>query len=262
MRIAHSIRDNILGIDNPDMSIYRIFTVDRFLQTFVYRKLALMRPDLWEDPCENLLYQIPFVCDDKAPITVESGLYAQCWSRAAVSDAMWRIYSPYKIGVRVKSSPRKLLKAIWDATDANAIRKYFVGAVTYFSTRALSKTYRDMVTAAGILDKTGKASAKSLLRKRNAFSHEREVRLIFRAGDLKNRIVFFPIEPNEVFESVVFDPRMEPTFADILSTVLKDNGFKNSVTRSNLYNTFKLKGFVLKFGKLRIKDEPPQDASR
>lgn len=59
-------------------------------------------------------------------------------------------------------------------------------------------------------DPSGREHAKSLLLKRWAFSHENEVRLICynRDKNYDEDVIHFPISPVEVFDQIIFDPRM------------------------------------------------------
>jgi hypothetical protein len=64
---------------------------------------------------------------------IHSRVFAQCWSLSAESDALWRIYSTVvkdasgknkfanSEGVKVRTTSRKLLAALEDATDARGV---------------------------------------------------------------------------------------------------------------------------------------------
>lgn len=41
-----------------------------------------------------------------------SDFYGQCWTLKSTSDAMWRIYSPKKDAVRVRTTIRKLAESL------------------------------------------------------------------------------------------------------------------------------------------------------
>lgn len=237
---------NILGIADPDTRIYRVFTLDRLFDTIVGKQLALVRPRLWEDPFENLLYQTPLQDADGNPVSIErlrNRLYGQCWTLASVSDALWRIYSPYKIGVRVRTTVGKLLNAIWKDDRFDNL-KYFIGKVEYHSQAVLLKKFQDPLTH--MLDATGRGPVMSLLLKRTAFQHEREVRLIFHdTQDSKDQVVYCPIDPNSIFETLLFDPRMDSKTVATFSWVLKEIGFNNKVSQSELYNAPSLKSHIV-----------------
>src|SRR5438552_2336902 len=76
----------------------------------------------------------------ESPVTVAGlrmRLYGQCWSLLDESDAMWRIYSPNKAGVKIRTTVRKLITAVYDRTDRYASLKYFIGRVSYESEKEL-----------------------------------------------------------------------------------------------------------------------------
>jgi hypothetical protein len=241
--------NNIIDVNDPDKPIYRVFTLDRLFDTIISKKLALVRPRLWQDPFENLLYQIPLRDKDGEAVSVDglrNRLYGQCWTRASVSDALWRIYSPHQTGVRARSTTRKLLQALWDAEDSAAHLKYFIGQVRYEAQGFLLKKFRDPQAVSAILDSTGRAPVASLLLKRKAFRHEQEVRLIFHSGkDMQQDVVFFPIDPNAVFDSLLFDPRMDPTTVSTFEGILRQNGFMKRISQSTLYAAPKLQSQTL-----------------
>ena len=105
---------NYLEIANLDKPIYRIFPVNRFFEMIKEKKMAMVKPKLWDDPFENLLLSSRFQLDDGEIVNFESAnsVYGQCWTEHRESDAMWRIYSPQKNGIRVSTTPRKLLSSL------------------------------------------------------------------------------------------------------------------------------------------------------
>src|SRR5271155_4059703 len=103
---------NGLDIDNWDAAIYRVLPLKRFKELIVKKRLVLVRPLLWDDPFENFFLNCPV----RIPPTGELGSmkqisekwYGICWTKNSDSDAMWRIYSHMKDGVRVSTTIRKL----------------------------------------------------------------------------------------------------------------------------------------------------------
>lgn len=73
--------------------LYRIMDFHRIVQIFERRELYFAHPSTWDDPYEKFI---------KHPQS--HALFAQCWTRASSSDAMWRIYSPNGLGVRISTS--------------------------------------------------------------------------------------------------------------------------------------------------------------
>jgi hypothetical protein len=79
--------------------IYRIFSIDRFVELARTRQNVLVSPYKWDDPFENFLLRCPV--RDASGRTLRMGnlaerWYGQCWTSTRESDAMWRIYSPEK----------------------------------------------------------------------------------------------------------------------------------------------------------------------
>ena len=85
---------------------------------------------------------------------------------------MWRIYSGDKNGVRMRSTPAKLLESL----PGSAQGKAFVGRVRYLPEKPLMRFANDAL-APGHL-KLASNAARTLLVKRPAFEHEREVRAL------------------------------------------------------------------------------------
>ncbi len=238
----HTVEDNCLFLDGKlDGPIYRVFSSSRLFEMFDTSKLSLLRPKMWEDPFENFLYQIPCVdLTTGASVSVENlrrKLYGQCWSFEKESDAMWRIYSPTKDAIKVSSTPRRLIRAIYDAKHQFASLMYFIGAVRYAEENDFVTFFSNpdsMLTC--ITDTSARCPVELLLWKRREFEHEKEVRLIFQnTHDLPDDIVHFDIDPFTLFDEVVFDPRMPKPIAAAFSAKLRTYGFKGTIDQSKLY---------------------------
>jgi hypothetical protein len=231
----------------PETPIFRVFTIDRLFNAIVREELALVRPRMWEDPYENLLYQTPLRNPDGSPLSIESlgnRLYGQCWTLASVSDALWRIYSPYKIGIRVRTTVETLFGTIWRDEDENAATRYFIGKVDYLSPAEFLNRFKDPCSL--LFDTSARAPVVALLSKRKAFSHEREVRLILQdSTNREDQIVYVKIKPNEVFKTLQFDPRMDSNTVETFVSVLRSIGFRNRISQSNLYNAPTLRSHVV-----------------
>ena len=77
--------------------LYRIMDFHRVVQMFEGEKFHFSHPSTWDDPYEKFIKH-----------HLSHALFAQCWSRAYSSDAMWRIYSPHGLGVRISTTEEKL----------------------------------------------------------------------------------------------------------------------------------------------------------
>ena len=99
------------------MDIYKYMSFEQFVSMVEKNQLYLTRIDRWEDVYEGVLIKVLFnklkeecfgnyqkigiynILEQR----VFQSIYAQSWStKEAESDAMWRIYSPNNIGVRIK----------------------------------------------------------------------------------------------------------------------------------------------------------------
>ncbi|HJF26762.1 MAG TPA: hypothetical protein K8V79_00645 [Acinetobacter lwoffii] len=107
---------NYIGLTEAelDQPIYRIFSLERFFQVLDKKQLTLVKPHLWDDSFENVLLKSEFktASNETAVFEAHDSVYGQCWTRHAESDAMWRIYSPHKSGVKLQTTPRKLLETL------------------------------------------------------------------------------------------------------------------------------------------------------
>jgi hypothetical protein len=123
----------LINIPDPDQKLYRVFPLLRALDLFENQQNAVVRPKLWDDPYENLSLKAKvFDGPDEIDITEDQrSWYGQCWTTIPESDAMWRIYSPSKDGVRVSTTVRKLAASFFDVCDKSASLSYFLGKVDY-----------------------------------------------------------------------------------------------------------------------------------
>lgn len=207
--------------------------VNRLLQCLEEKCLVLVPPREWDDPFENYLLSAKV----KLSSTGESGdmsgmrdkVYGQCWTQHHETDAMWRIYSSDANGAKVKTTPRKLLEALKSSDPRFGDVTCFIGKVQY-------KTQKDLVSILKNLDlfqPNGSGIAESLLYKRQEFSHEKEIRLIHTDG--KGPIRAFDVEPNDLFDSIVFDPRMDIYLYQAYESAVKEKKFRGWVSQSVLY---------------------------
>lgn len=218
-----------------DMPIYRVFPVSRLFQLFSNQQIALVKPESWDDPFENLRLKTPIkVAGSLAQISAKDSVYGQCWTEHRETDAMWRIYSGAKDGVRMPSTPRKLLDALKKSCSSNPELRCFVGRATYLPKSKL-KTALDEVD---LFNPNGSGIAESLLYKRNEFSHEKEVRLIYvgEDGTCDSKNYLFDIDIHYTIDRILFDPRMDEGIRRGYVDAIKKLGYKGEVKRSTLYD--------------------------
>jgi hypothetical protein len=228
---------NYINLDKEllDKPVYRIMPISRVLQALQEEKLILVKPKKWDDPFENALLASVFETPAGEAVTfaAKESVYGQCWTLHRETDAMWRIYSGNKDGVRIMSTPRKLLAALQESDPRLHKGSCFLGKVTYLPKAALL----DRLGGVNLLSSDGSGVAESLLYKRREFAHEREVRLIYCGpdGQCDSDVYPFGIQPNDTFEKLTFDPRMDPELIAAYKLAFKDKRYIGKVTTSTLY---------------------------
>ena len=234
-----------LPVEMLDVPIYRIMPIHRFLQLLDEKKVTLVRPKKWDDPFENaLLSSVVETSDGELGyISAKDSIYGQCWTFHSETDAMWRIYSHGKDGVRVSTTPRKLLTALEKAEPNYHSVRCFIGKVIYLKEEELKDKYMSI----DLFNTNGSGIAESLLYKRLEFEHEREIRLIYSGDDnaVNGDIFQFEINPAQLLDTVLFDPRMDKNLRQAYLLAIKDKGCEAEIKVSTLYDaprgmTFKL----------------------
>jgi len=236
---------NYLNLDEKDLDkpIYRIFNIDHFEDTLLQDRITLVRPKLWEDPFENFLYNYyknKFNDNNKAMRWYGSELFAQCWTLRNESDAMWRIYSSDKKGIKVKTTIRKLFDCLLKIDSRSNFATCFIGKVEYLKQNDLVQTLSNPnLIRNNLSSDTAHHRASALLIKRREFDHEKEIRLIFERRDKidirNNNLIDIPISYNDLFESISLDPRLKKDEFMHQKNKLIKLGFKNRIYQSRLY---------------------------
>lgn len=210
------------------LNLYRIASFDRAAEIIASRRLYFAHPSTWDDPYEKVLKH------ERA-----KAIFAQCWCRKALSDAMWRIYSPHGLGVRIGTTRPRLQRALTKAKELRPIR-FRIQNVEYLFQEELDFELRS------VRDKLEKKytfnnATKPLVLKRKAFDHERETRVVVYdssclSGEPRKGITI-DIDPFEVLTSIWIDPRAPDEVVNAYSYYLKDKlMFPGTVKKSRLYD--------------------------
>lgn len=211
-------------------SLFRIMSFDRLVEIFQRRELYISHPSNWEDPYETILSH-----------KYASAFFAQCWCKKGVSDAMWRIYSPNQIAVLIRTTPDILKSQLNDAAKKLSFRfmiedvKYLRQAQVEHEIRSAAKKLKARFSA--------DIAAKTLFLKRDAFSHEAEVRIVVypdRMGKSREFARGFrvPIDPYELIRGVLVDPRAPEAYVDAYKYYLHAKlGYRRGVLKSMLYSS-------------------------
>lgn len=233
--------NNLLDIDALDVPLFRIYSRDRFLELLRTRKNPLVKPRVWDDPFENFFLRAPVVGPNGEKISIESlaeDWYGQCWTLNEDTDAMWRIYSHRRDGIKVRTTIRKLFDSFYDENDDFADLKFLIGKVQYWKEQDIV----DFMRSVRFYDIAGGGQAtkfaKLLCVKREAFEYEREVRLLFHDLDPKRAdggVTLFDFDVNAICEEVVIDPRLDEACVAAFRNDIKAAGCTLSVSQSTLY---------------------------
>ncbi len=150
--------------------LYRYISFESFVSMIQKQALTFVLPEIWEDPTDKKVFDnvISLLDDDFMKIMLDiykQRTFCQCWTTLYKSDAMWRIYSFHNRSIRIKAKESDLVKL-----DPNILL-----CKVHYTNEALTFQH-------GSSDELGKDVGKLLLdalcRKRKAFSHEHEYRLI------------------------------------------------------------------------------------
>jgi hypothetical protein len=207
--------------------LYRIADFDRAADIITSRKLYFSHPSEWDDPYEKILHH------DRA-----KAIFAQCWSRKGVSDAMWRIYSPHSLGVRIGTTKQLLQSALEEEKRRRKLD---------FKIQNVDYKYQEELDfeLAGARDRLAsnysfKNAAAPLFLKRKAFDHERETRVVVfdpaAMSEEKAKGITIDIDPFRVVTSIWIDPRAPDAVVSAFKYYLKEKlGFPGTVKKSGLY---------------------------
>jgi hypothetical protein len=234
-------KENGINIVDWNARVYRIFSKTRFLELLKTQQNGLVAPSMWDDPFENFFLKCVAVTGSGERVSLErlyKSWFGQCWTLMEESDAMWRIYSHDKTGVRVSTTIQRLFDSFYDAADRFAALKFFIGEVRYES-RADIEAFLARTSFADIaFGGQAKPFAETLCIKREEFAHEGEIRLLF--NDAENQhvaasVVPFRFDTAALIDSVVLDPRMPEADFQAARNEIQSYGYSGEVLQSELY---------------------------
>lgn len=235
----------ILNLDGVDFDtpIYRVYQRDRLLQALTLNRNTLVRPSLWDDPFENLVFRSGARLLDGTFVPLEAirqQFYGQCWTlNQEETDALWRIYSPDKDGVRVTTTLRKLFDGFYNPYHDFAMISFYIGKILYDSEQNIKEFLENPDNLEMIFDTSGAGAVNTLLIKRIEFLHENEIRIIYRGheqfDDLTKDIYQYDIDMNVLFEEFLIDPRMTSNDCITWTENFRAAGYLNPINQSRLY---------------------------
>lgn len=254
-----------------EIVLYKYISFNRFIEMIELERLYLTNITLWEDPYEGYPIitsfndQIPNLCIDLMGgnlVSVMQGstlkcLYAQSWTYdTEESDAMWRIYSQDKLGVRIAVELKELLFYIKEAVVNRTIEDIIIN---HYKVKYQENSHAEncMKIKKGRNIFTDKDICGV---KRSAFEHEKEYRIscaipfhnIFKNGDCHaaenlvkklNNIETPPViyynAPLTMLKEVLLDPRAHKSHEETFMEYCKKRNFeqkKIAFKKSILYS--------------------------
>ena len=225
------------GVESDEM-LYRIIPIERFIQMYERKRLYLLSPAKWDDPFEKLWFELGCASPAK-DMEARRRVFGLCWTKESMSDALWRIYSPNELSIRIRTT-RKLLKAALRKAKALKEAYTLIGDVDYCDGKTLLKRAKALhESASKTTELASEKIAKAWLSKRTAFRHEAEVRLIsvFSSTGHKDDRVEVPIDPGTLVQAVRLDPRMPvDVFESLKRHFVNSFGIEaDTIQRSTLY---------------------------
>lgn len=237
-----------LSDENLDQYVYRIISIDRLIELFNIKKNALVRPVLWKDPWENIVFKSPVKINGEFGSFGDlNKCYGQCWTYHKASDAMWQIYSPDGKGVRIKVKVRNLAKLFEDQIGKLTPTQCAIGNVDYLSPKDFKLYLKDPFPQ-GLNQESYFAT---LLKKREAYEHEKELRVLFFSGGIdddekwfsSNRDLFYcDLDPIQIIEQIRLHPSIKgDEIKKIKNLIVKKTNFPiRKIIPSKLYQPPKL----------------------
>jgi len=257
MIIDTSAKHSLINLENDDSAIYRVVEVHHLFDLFESRLLTLIAPKLWDDPYENFLGHCYGVVPTEPNCRYDYSGYAKlifgnCWTANQDNDASWRIYSPDRRRVKIRTTVKKLHGLVGQISD-DWFRSY-LGKVSYLSESEIKANITKAI-------KVGKFFIDDMikdfyLKKRDTFSEEKEVRLLVRLVEPGERVANaiyqdphnpdvcrLPIrDPADLIDEVVFDPRMPDSLVRAYSVHLKTTfNYTKRCLKSKIYESPRLK---------------------
>jgi hypothetical protein len=189
-----------------NVSVYHYLEYPHALSMFSEDRLRLANPTRWTDPYEQWCCKTLF--ERSGPLH-ETSAYVLCWSRSRYDEPAWRMAGFQRTNpiIRIRCRIRDILAAA-NALAAQRAGTFFTGKVCYEREEDLLRRASSVRT--GEMKNVARAAANLLLRKRNAFRFEKEVRTLWLDREPQNTALFLPIDAKSVVRQVMCSPYAHP----------------------------------------------------
>jgi hypothetical protein len=142
-----------------------------------------------------------------------NSLFFNCWHmNDSESDAMWKLYVNGLGGVAVRSSVSRIKEGF-----RNSVEKISLGRIRYIDDES---DHLDHML-------------RRCMRKKSAFKHEQEVRLVFHDYKLSGQPgLLIPVDVSVLIEKIVISPRAKSWFFSLVKNVVSKLGYHIEVVAS------------------------------
>ena len=168
-------------------------------------------------------------------INQAAGIFGQCWTLKPDSDAMWRIYSPNKDAIRIRTTVGKLFDTLY--VSNNNMADTYIGRVLYQDQSQIDANIQQISPVSG--QDFLRYMVRGAFIKRIEFNHEEEVRIvrILDSHDtlLAGNFLSFTIG-QDFIEELCIDPRADVSTEQNYRVQLIAAGAPAAIiTKSQLY---------------------------
>lgn len=240
-----------------DIPIYRIISLEELKRIFKQSSLSLSKPSSWEDKSELFLFNNIGLTEYREYISFKylgNRIYCTCWSQKEESAALWTIYAKKKTKnyVKIKSTPRKIMKYFYDINTIGHYNSFLCGKVQYVKTDNMNDILSNNLSNY-FMSKNFLKSIYSLFFKKAAFDYENEIRFVFNAQsditedkssvnkwDVSEKYFYFKIDINDVIEEIVFHPLITNENRELIENEIRKYDYKGELYKSSLYDERKM----------------------
>ncbi len=241
------------NIDDFDRIIlYKYYSLDSLKYLLQDQKLYINKVSSWDDKYENFFLKCQFSYGNESDTAEKfvNSIFGQSWTTSPETDALWRIYSQDKKGIRVRTTARKLFDALY--IDNESMSNLWFGKVKYDYMSSFIKQIEHIIYKEPRTDKVfEEILPESEFMKRKEFAHEEEFRAILmlnleQTAKFQNyKRLAFDINLADFIDEYCFDPRLNKDVCDLQRIKLVEMGVDSyKITRSTLYD-FQPHTFVL-----------------
>lgn len=234
--------DNLTSKDKARLNqeIYKFMDLKYLLKILTENKLSFLKVNNWDDPYENFIFKSDFHIGNKKIDTnilmqFADSSFGQSWTLNTETDALWRIYSPSKNSVRIRTTIGKLYETMLTKSDDSLY--CLLGDVKYKNKSDFENFSKTLKSPTDF--KTDKFHEFSYFVKRKEFEHEKEFRAIYISDFIfekfQDPILNFDVIPNNFIIDILLDPRLNAQEVDTVKDEIIKAGYSGNIEQSSLY---------------------------